>query len=232
MTRGAYIGKVLSLGLVGFVALAEARLPAIAQDDQAPPKAGTGLQVMVIDQERLFNESRYGRAILEEIRQRSQELAEENRRLERSLEAEEKALAEKRKQLEPGEFRVLAEEFNAKVERIRAEQAAKEQEIFRALTERRQQFFNRVGKIVIQLTEELGAAVVLDKRVTIYTAPKADVTDRLIARVDRELAPEAGENGTVDSPGSQGSPARIQGGSGAFPLGTPVPEGSTGPAEN
>ncbi len=196
---------------------------------------GGGGRVIVIDQERLFNESRYGQAILAEIRALSQKLAAENRRIEQELEAEEKALAEKRKRMEPGEFRVLAEDFNTRVEKIRKEQAAKEQAILGRLNERRLKFFSDVGRLVLRLTKEVGADIVLDKRVTIYAVPAADMTDRLIALVDRELVPPPEEGHTAPvpplppAPGPAAPQAPALGG---FSLGTPLsaPDaGSTAP---
>ncbi len=220
----------LVLGLIA----AQAPLPPAVAGSGKGPNGGAEApfgRVIVIDQERLFNESRYGQAILAEIRTLSQELAAENRRIEKELEAEEKALAERRRQMEPGEFRVLAEAFNTKVEKIRKEQAAKEQAILGRLNERRLRFFSEVGRLVIRLTEETGARIVLDKRMTIYAAPAADMTDRLIALVDRDLTPPQGEGGINPSP-SPAPAAPSAAPIGGFSLGTPLSDtpGTENPA--
>ena len=59
------------------------------------------------------------------LKREGAELATENRRIEADLEAEEQELTELRNTLPAGEFRLLADAFDAKVQETRAAQAAK-----------------------------------------------------------------------------------------------------------
>ncbi len=86
---------------------------AVAQEP--PPDA-----VIVIDQERLFQDSLFGRRITAELEERSAELAAENRAIEAELIAEERDLTVRRSELEPEEFRALADAFDEKVDRLGA----------------------------------------------------------------------------------------------------------------
>ena len=78
-------------------------------------------QVLTLDQERLFAQSAYGKRVVAEIEEASRVLAAENREIEARLAAEEKDLTVRRATLTAAEFRPLADGFDAKVTRIRAE---------------------------------------------------------------------------------------------------------------
>ena len=97
--------------------------PGVAQDAGAslPPAP----PILTLDQDRLFDETLYGRRIKAEIEEISADLAERNRVLTAELPAEERDLTEKRATLTPDAFRPLAEAFDAKVTGLREEQDAR-----------------------------------------------------------------------------------------------------------
>ncbi|WP_172971440.1 OmpH family outer membrane protein [Palleronia sp. THAF1] len=153
----------------------------------SPVQAQDAAGIAVVDQERLFRNSRFGQELLSEIDQRGTALAAENRRIEEELTEEERALTDARATLDVQDFRARAEEFDQKVRQIRAEQDAKSAAVTRMQDQARQEFVRRITPILADLLAETGAAVLLDRRVVLATAPDADITDRAIARIDAEI---------------------------------------------
>lgn len=140
--------------------------------------------ILVIRQDRLFETSAYGRAARERLDSQSKALIVENSRIEAELETEERALTDKRATLSPEEFRPLADEFNAKVERIRAEQDTKSRELARQSEADRKAFFDLALPILAELMREKGASVVLDQQAVFLSLDTIDITDEAVARID------------------------------------------------
>lgn len=170
--------RALAAGLVALV-LAFAPVPSLAQG-QLPG-------VLVLDQERFFSGSMFGQRIQAEIDAIGQEIASENRSIETALTAEELELTERRAELSREEFSVLADEFDTRVERIRAEQEAKARALTEARDRARQQYFELALPILLELTSERGGAVILDRRSVLLAADQIDITDAAIAAVDERL---------------------------------------------
>ena len=192
-------------GLLAALAFASfAGHAAVAQE--APPA------VIVIDQERLFQESLFGQRITTELEERSAALATENRAIEAELIAEERELTERRAELPPEEFRALADAFDEKVGRLRSEQDAKTRELVSIRDAGRQNFSRSVGPILLDYMRRSGASVMLDRRSVVVTADRVDVTDELIAEIDDrvgagelsvdppEASPRDGQDGRVVPP--------------------------------
>jgi Skp family chaperone for outer membrane proteins len=150
--------------------------PAAAQGEQWP--------ILVIDQERLFAESAAGERVRAELERRSADLAAENRRIEAELIAEERDLTERRADLEPDEFRKLANAFDRKVQSLRARQDEKVREVGQLREAERQAFARTLAPVLSDLAGERGALVVLDRRTVLISADAIDVTDELIRRLD------------------------------------------------
>ena len=161
-------------------------LPLEAQ--QQPPVTTIELQspVLVIDQDRLFSETQLGARAQEELEASAQELANENQRIEAELIARERELTELRPTLPPEEFRELADEFDARVERIRTEQDEKARDLNRARDDARQAFFQDVAGIISGIVREKGAVVVIDRRDVFLSADRIDITDEAIERVNEQ----------------------------------------------
>ncbi|CAM4177471.1 OmpH family outer membrane protein [Palleronia rufa] len=145
--------------------------------------------IVIVDQERMFQQSLYGQRILDEIDRRSASLASENREIEAELVAEERALTDLRSTLETEEFRLRAAAFDEKVTRIRASQDAKARALSRVQEEARQEFVRLVEPILSQMLDGIGASILLDRRVVLSAGPEADITDRAIARIDTAIGP-------------------------------------------
>lgn len=158
---------------------------AMAQDSPGPAP------ILTLDQDRLFLESDFGKAVIARERADTSALEQENRRIEAELVAEEQALTETRSKLSAEEFSARAAAFDAKVERIRDEQDAKA----RRLTERRDQdrkaFLEVAVPVLGSLLGDREAIVILDKSQVILSLSAVDVTDEAIRRVNAALASPA-----------------------------------------
>ena len=154
-------------------------------------------QVLTLDQDRLFAETRMGQRMQGELDRTSQALAERNRRVSQSLREEEQSLTERRKTLPTDEFRALADEFDKKVVRLREEQDARIAELQRQQEADRLTFQRRVLPILSEVIRDSGAVAILDSRAVILSAESIDVTDRAVARIDEVLGDGAEEDATA-----------------------------------
>ena len=180
MGRGFAL-RPAAVAVAWFLAFA---VPAAGQEQDIPPMASP---ILTLDQERLFNGSNVAERVAQEVERRSAELAAENRAIEARLVAEELDLTERRPGLAPAEFRALANAFDEKVQRIRAEQDAKTTELQRLSEQARQNFLRRITPVLAEIVSERGAVVVLDRRSAVISAESIDITDEAIARINTAL---------------------------------------------
>ena len=144
--------------------------------------------LLTLDQERFFLESDFGRAAAERERAATEELEQENKRIEAELVAEEQALTEQRKTLSAAEFAAKAEAFDQKVERIRAEQDSKARALTDAREADRQDFLKVAVPVLGKLLTERGGMAILDKNLVIVSLSAIDITTEAIAKVNEALA--------------------------------------------
>lgn len=151
--------------------------------------------VLIIDPERLFEESAFGRQTITEFEALGAALASENRRIEDALSQEERELTDLRPTISPTEFRTLADDFDAKVQETRRTQDAKGRDLNANLEKRRVVFLNSAVPVLEQLMREAGAAVVLEQRSVFISSNAIDITEIAIERLneilkDTEALPE------------------------------------------
>jgi Skp family chaperone for outer membrane proteins len=156
-----------------------------AQDAPAP--------LLTLDQDRLFLESDFGKAVIAREREATQALEQENRKIEAELVAEEQALTEARATLTPEEFTAKADAFDKKVERIRGEQDAKASRLTEKRDKDRKDFLQVAVPVLGDLLGSKGAAAILDKNLVILSLSAVDITDEAIAAVNTALAKRAPE---------------------------------------
>jgi Skp family chaperone for outer membrane proteins len=173
---------IVAAWLLGAGAAFAQQQPPVPQVELPPP-------VLTIDAERLLAESAFGRALAAEVDAAARALAEENRRIEADLLAEEKDLTERRAMMSPDEFRPMADAFDEKVQRLRAEQDEKERALADLRESGRQRFFREAVPILSVIVRERGALVLLDRRDVFLSADAIDITDVAIARIDAAVAP-------------------------------------------
>ncbi|MBM7067710.1 OmpH family outer membrane protein [Actibacterium sp. 188UL27-1] len=143
--------------------------------------------ILTIDQDRLFQETDYGRRVQADLVAASQQLAIENRQIETELAAEEQDLTERRKQMDPAEFRVLADRFDEKVTDLRRRQDSKTVALQRQGDVARTTFADTALPILSVIVEEAGAVAIIDRDSVFLTVNKIDITDIAIKRMNAEL---------------------------------------------
>ncbi|MCF1710004.1 OmpH family outer membrane protein [Tabrizicola sp. J26] len=148
------------------------------------------IEILTVDQDRLYSGSRFGQKILAEIETELRALQTENRKIESDLEAEEQELTGKRSTLKPEEFRKLADEFDTKVKQIRAARDAKERDIGLQRDLAQKKFFNAAVPILADIMRERGASAILDRKAVLLSFERIDITEIAIARIDAQLASE------------------------------------------
>jgi Skp family chaperone for outer membrane proteins len=173
----------------GLRALLAAAALAAAVPLPAVPQAVSGPGIRVLNQDRLFRESRMGQALLADLREAELALERENQALADALAAEERVLTDQRASLSPDEFRLRAEAFDRRVEAIRGERARLGQELARRYETDAQRFFQTALPVLTALMAEQGIVVLLNPDAVIMGAEWIDITDLAIQRLDRATQP-------------------------------------------
>ena len=169
--------------------------------------------VPTIDQERLFVESAFGKAVIAREAAAARALEAENAKIEASLIAEEQDLTDRRATLPAAEFAALADAFDAKVVRIRSEQDAKARDLSKSREGDRQEFFRAAVPVLGDLLVERRAVAIIDKSAIVLSLSVIDVTDAAIVKVDAALG--------TGGPEQQDAPA---------PAPAPIPDPAPAPA--
>lgn len=150
-------------------------------------RPGVESPILIIDSDKMFENSEFGQRTYEEFEARGALLSAENRKIEEELIAEEKQLTELRAGMDALEFRRRADAFDQKVQEIRRTQDRKSRELNRGLEERRVIFLNAAIPILEQLMREAGAAVVLERRSVFIGSNAVDITLTAIERLNATL---------------------------------------------
>ena len=143
--------------------------------------------IAVLDQDALFSESEWGKAVITNVENQVSKLSDENRSIETALELEESELTKLRKTISKIEFDVLAIKFDDKVKKIRLEQAEKQRKINIFLTESRKLFFEKVTPILLDYINELGIEVLLNKDTVALASLGSDITISAINKINEQL---------------------------------------------
>lgn len=141
--------------------------------------------ILVIDSDRLFAESNFGKRVVAERDVQTAVLFDENRRIEAELEEEERALTEQRKTMAAEDFRAAADAFDDKVQAIRDAQISKEIAITRWVEGERIRFLSSLNPVLEQILLETNALIILEKRTTFVARDVLDVTDRMVFQANQ-----------------------------------------------
>lgn len=227
MPAGRAIGRVLGLGLAAAVLpLAAGLMPsgaALAQQQAAGPVLAPAPQILTLDQERLYAGSLFGKALEAKALAANQALAAENRGIEADLSAEEADLTQRRPKMAAAAFQTLADAFDAKVERLRKEQAAKVEALKTQRDSGRTAFFKAAVPVLADLMRKSGAYAILNHDAVVLSFDAIDVTDRAIAALDASL----GDGSGVMGPRLPQAPAEAAPNAGAEPDSGAAPEGGS-----
>ncbi|MCT8160876.1 OmpH family outer membrane protein [Pseudoruegeria sp. SHC-113] len=201
--------------------------PALAQSADAPLAQPRSSAILTIDQEALFANSLFGRRVQAEAEEAARVLSEENLAIQQELEAEEEALTEQRKVMEPAAFRVLADAFDTKVQDTRALQDQKSREIARSVELARQTFLQRALPTLSDIVRERNAVAVLEIGTVFLSAESIDVTREAVARINADIGDGTESAAPGDqapeprpaAPGAGEAAAPAEGGTGQSPAG-------------
>ena len=153
--------------------------PVAAQQGETP--------ILIINRERVFFETLYGRRIAAELAEQATLVQAENEVIVEALTQEERSLTVRRPTMTAEEFRAEAEAFDLKVQEVRRARDAKTVELQLANAEARSAFEERVQNIFGAIMFERGATMMVEERNVFLSVRSANVTDDAIARIDTEL---------------------------------------------
>jgi Skp family chaperone for outer membrane proteins len=162
-------------------------LPGSAVTQTADEAPTFSAPILIIDQNRLFAETMFGRASLARLKAGEDALLAENLRIEQGLEAEERTLTEQRAVLPPEEFRALADAFDVKVEGVRAAQRAKYVDLTTQHDDDKVRFLDAARPIIGQLMQERGAVAVMDETAVMIFLQRIEITDIAVARINEAI---------------------------------------------
>ncbi|GHE01348.1 hypothetical protein U879_15025 [Defluviimonas sp. 20V17] len=222
---GGVLAAPLAVGIAGVP------LPGGAQVANYPlgqsVNAGRGAvqsPVLTLDRDRMFADSDFGKRVAAEVAAAQARLLAENHKKETALADEEKKLTDERKTVSPEAFEKLANAFDAKVQKIRRDQDAKNRIIQAWRQKERQRFYEAALPILGQLVRDSGAVAILNSQAVFLSFKSIDVTDRAIARLDATLGDGAKGAGKIDlSASPPPAPSVSDGDAGSAPREVAVP---------
>jgi len=173
------------------LALAAAGGAVVANAQQTAPPQVFQSSVLTLNQQRLFEDSAFGKASLIRLEADSRTLQAEIRKIESDLEIEERMLTERRATLSPAEFMPIAAAFDEKVEKIRKAWSAKDRDLKRQREADQQKFFESAVPILAELMQEMGALMLIDQGSVILSLDRVDITQAAIERINEQLATSA-----------------------------------------
>ena len=145
-------------------------------------------KILYLNQNKVYSESNFGKNLEEMFRNESKKLKEQNRQLTKELEIEEQRLTNEREGMPPDEFKILAQSFNARVEKVRKEQKEKSDTLKYKLEKERKYFFNAVYPLLLEFVSKTNATAILDSSVVLVGNSKLDVTNKVILIINDELS--------------------------------------------
>lgn len=140
--------------------------------------------IIVMDTDRLFEESELGQQMIADYNEDREALIARNREIEAELKAEEQALTAKRGEVSAEEFRKLADAFDQKVQGFRERTERKARDLERSRERAPVEFMRRIEPILVELMDDAGADIIITKRQVLLASDVIDVTEIAIARVD------------------------------------------------
>jgi Skp family chaperone for outer membrane proteins len=174
----------------------------------APAAAQEGAPFLLLNQERILTGSRTGQALLAEEEAARDALRAEAREIDRSFEEEERRLTELRAEIPPEEFRELADAFDDRVVEARREQDQRSNNLVIEFEQRRRQFYNEVGPILVALLSRYGARAIFDESSVLLADQSLNITDAVIAEIDARAEAEADD--ATEAEEGDGAPEPVE----------------------
>ena len=140
--------------------------------------------ILVVDLDRAYEISIYGKSMREQFRKDNQDVAAENTLILNALKDEELQLTEDRANLSAEEFAAAAAAFDAKVQKIRSARLEKIRQVDEQFKGLKPQFFKRIEPFFDLIMQQFNATVILEKSSILRGIEGIDITELLVERVD------------------------------------------------
>jgi Skp family chaperone for outer membrane proteins len=144
-------------------------------------------KILYLNQNKVYSDSIFGKNLEQMFREESKKLKDQNSQLTKELEIEEQRLTNEREGMPLDEFKILAQSFNARVEKVRQEQKVKSDTLKYKLEEERKYFFSAVYPLLLEFVTKTNATGILDSSVVIVGNSKLDVTNEVILIINDKL---------------------------------------------
>jgi Skp family chaperone for outer membrane proteins len=172
--------RTLAAFAVG-VALALSAMPAAAQDSR------TVARIAILDVERVLTQSEAGKAALKQITDQRKRYQDEISKAEDQLRSEERELVQSRATLAAEAFDEKRRAFERKVQDTQRMVQQRSGTIDGMMRNAREQIGKAALEALQELIKERGFNVVLDRKQIVATDPGLEVTDEVMARVNKRL---------------------------------------------
>lgn len=148
--------------------------------------------VLILDQEKLFNDSQLGRAISLGIALKRTALIQESRELDLAFENEEMQLTETRIDMTAEDFRILSEDFDRRVQEARVTQLGKDKLMQQEIDGQRRRFLTLAVPYLSEIMLKYFAGAIVDQRSVVVFNRDMDITDEAITLLDRAFEDNPG----------------------------------------
>jgi outer membrane protein len=166
-----------------FAAVTSAPVPALAAEKTALVPA-----VLIVDVQQVLRGSKAGKGVQEKLSQESQAFSKEAARQEDELQRMNADLQRQRTVLSPAALDAKAKTLQTRVKEYDASVQAKRAALQKALFDAQQKIEVAARDIIVALAKERGANLVVVKQAVVYNADDgADVTEEVLARLDKKL---------------------------------------------
>lgn len=187
MTMKSSASRSVRASRVARAALAAALLFSSAGADRAAAEGATPSGVLVVSREEVLAESQVARALSDAEARLTAELQAEVDTVKTRLSVEEQELTILRNELPKAEFDRRVQVFDQQVRAERRRTQGRAAALQNAFRKARSRLVDAMIPILVQISRERGAAVVLDREQIFLAHPSADVTEEVIRRLDAEV---------------------------------------------
>lgn len=149
-------------------------------------------RILVVDLEKLYETSKFGRSIRDDFNSKNQIFNEENKVILQSLKDEEIKLTKDRSSLSQEVFALAAAAFDVKVQEIRINRLEKIRLVEERFKLLKPIFLQRIDPFFDLVMREFKATAILQKNLVVRSSQKIDITNLLIERVDQAFLGDGG----------------------------------------
>jgi outer membrane protein len=177
------------------IVTAQAQQPAPAEKGAQPtqaappatPAAPGSLTVIVVDVQKLLQESKAAKMVREQIEGKRGEYAKEISRQEQGLQQERDALQKQQSSLTQEALNAKGRAFQEKVNDLDRSVQSKRQALEKSNADALQKIQESMVKIITQIAKDRKANLVLQRSELVLYDPQFDVTDQVLQKLDEDL---------------------------------------------